>query len=149
MWLTFHSMSFFTHIQLGDQWRLFKFCFAKSGLFLICMQLIIPQDNVLHLSSLRSYVLFFPEIFSWACQDTHESFWIMFSVPPISPPKSLQSPSRLVESADITALLPLPSCKVINETMSYTPSQENPYSKQSFFHFENRPLIPSFIFYPQ
>lgn len=142
MWFTFHSVGFFTPIQLVIQWRLFNFCFAKSTLFLICMQLIIPQGSVLHLSSL-SCLLFFPQIFSSARQDNCESFLILFSVFQIFPPGSLQSPSRLVLSADITAVLPLPSSKVINENIPYTPSQDNPYSKRSSFHFENCPLIPS------
>ena len=138
MWFTFHSTRFFAHIQLVIQWRLFNFRFARSALFLTRMQLIIPQGSVLHLSSL-SHLLFFLQIFSSACQENHESFLILFSAFQIFPPESLQSLSRLVLSADITAVLPLPSSKVINETIPYTPSQENPYSKHSFFHFENGP----------
>jgi len=67
---------------------------------------------------------------------------MLFSVFQILPPESLQPPSSLVLSADITAVLPLPSAKVITETIPYTPSQENPHSKHSFFHFDNAPLIP-------
>lgn len=148
MWFTFHSVGFFNHIQLVIQWRLFKLCFAKSALFLICTQLIIPWGSVLHLS-LPNCLLFFPQFFSSAHQGSFQSFLTFLNC--------FQSFKFFIQRAcdphpgwcclktlQLYSFFHLPKSLM---KIVHIPSHKNLCNKHPF-HFQNRSLIPSFFFSP-